>query len=183
MVLRCDAVRPLVVVALLVVASTWQWLRGKSWRDVAHGPPLAAVLGAVAGVVALALAVAATPLVERITDAAVQWSTYPVVRGSVASFSAVAAVVVAIAVASELVMRGWIVETVLEFGGHRVLAIAAGALVEALLADGGRPGAAVFGVALGMMYLGAGRSVVAPICARVAFSLGALVLEALRVVG
>lgn len=175
---------PFVLVALLAVASTAQWLRGKSWGDVVKGPPLVAVIGAAAGALALVLAlIVATPVIEHATDAVVQWSTYPIVRGSVASFCLVAALVVALAIASELVMRGWIVETVLSFGGHQWLAIAAGAVAEAVLADGGRLGAAVFGAALGTMYVGAGRNALAPICARVTFALGALVLESLRVVG
>ena len=61
-----------------------------------------------------------------------------------------------------------------------------GAFAEALIAGGGfeeRLGAGVFGVGLGAMYIAGGRSVVAPICARLAFSLGALLLEATRVVG
>jgi hypothetical protein len=33
------------------------------------------------------------------------------------------------------------------------------------------------------MYVAAGRSVIAPICARIAFSLGAVALEAVRVIG
>jgi hypothetical protein len=46
-----------------------------------------------------------------------------------------------------------------------------------------RLGAGVFGIGLGWMYLAGGRSVAAPICARLAFSLGAVALEALRLVG
>jgi hypothetical protein len=41
----------------------------------------------------------------------------------------------------------------------------------------------VFSVGLGWMYVASGRSILAPLCARLVFSLGALVLEALRVVG
>ena len=56
----------------------------------------------------------------------------------------------------------------------------------ALVTDGDvtmRIGAGLFGLGLGWMYLAAGRSIVAPVCARLVFSLGAVVLETLRLVG
>jgi hypothetical protein len=67
-----------------------------------------------------------------------------------------------------------------------VVAVLIGALAEALLAEGDasmKLGAGVFGLGLGAMYIASGRSVLAPLCARLTFLLGALVLEALRVVG
>lgn len=174
-------------VPLLVIASVSLWLRGRSWADVIVGPASYAAIGAAAGATALALAlVVSTPLVEAITDHAVQWSMYPVVRGSLGAALMVGIVVAVSAVAAELVLRGWLVERVLELSGHRALAIFVGAIAEALIADGDlgmRLGAGVFGVALGWMYLAGGRSVVAPICARLVFSLGAVALEALQVVG
>ncbi len=175
------------VVPLLVIASLSLWLRGRSWEHVVHGPASYAAIGAAAGVAALALALGvSTPLVEALTDQAVQWSMYPVVRGSLGTALMVALVVGVSAVAAELVLRGWLVERVLELGGHRVLAVLVGAIAEALIADGDlgmRLGAGVFGIGLGWMYLAGGRSVAAPICARLAFSLGAVALEALRLVG
>lgn len=191
-------------VPLLVVASFSLWLRGRSWAEVTKGPAQFAAIGAAAGALALALALAlGTPAIEAITDYAVQWSMQPVVRGNVATFAIVAVIVAASAAASELVLRGWIVERVLglprarnrrgaeraselELRRHRILAVIVGALAEALLADGSvamRIGAGLFGLGLGWMYIAGGRSVVAPICARLAFSLGALALEATRVVG
>lgn len=174
-------------VPLLVIASLSLWLRGRSWTDVVHGPTSYAAIGAAAGVAALALALGvSTPLVEALTEQAVQWSMYPVVRGSLGTALMVAVVVGVSAVAAELVLRGWLVERVLELGGHRVLAVLVGAIAEALISDGDlgmRLGAGVFGIGLGWMYLAAGRSIAAPICARLAFSLGAVALEALRLVG
>lgn len=175
-------------VPLLVVASLSLYLRRTSWADRMRGPGLHAAIGAVAGLVALGVAIAiGTPLVEGLTDQAVNWSMYPVVRGSGTTAVTVAIVVGVGALASELVLRGWIVERVLELGrGHAVLAILVGAFAEALLAGGtleARIGAGVFGIGLGAMYVAGGRSVVAPICARLVFALGALVLEATRVVG
>ena len=143
-----------VIVALLAVASVTMWLRGKSWTHVVKGPAVYAAIGAAAGLIALVLAlVVATPLVEGVTDWAVQWSTYPVARGSAAQ-----AILVAIV----------------------------GAVGEALLAEGDvamRLGAGVFGLGLGWMYIAGGRSVVAPLCARLVFSLGAVALEALQLIG
>jgi hypothetical protein len=46
-----------------------------------------------------------------------------------------------------------------------------------------RIAAGLFGAGLGWIYVAAGRSLVAPICARLAFVLGPVVLEALRIVG
>lgn len=174
-------------VPLLVVASASLWLRGHSWAAVSKGPALNAAIGGAAGTLALVLAVVAgAPAIERITDYAVQWSTYPVVRGNVSTFALVAVVVGASAAASELVLRGWIVERALELGAHRAIAVVVGAIADALVTDGDiamRIGAGVFGVGLGWMYVAGGRSVLGPICARLAFSLGALALEAMRVVG
>jgi hypothetical protein len=162
-------------------------LRGRSWADVAKGPAIYAAIGCAAGVVALVAALlVSTPLLEAITDHAVQWSMYPFVRGSGAQAIMVAIVVGISAVAAELVLRGWIVERVLDLGGHRVLAVLIGAIAEALVSDGDFPmrlGAGLFGIGLGWMYLAAGRSVVAPICARLVFSLGAIVLETVQIIG
>ncbi len=174
------------VVPLLVAASLSLWLRGRSWAHVAKGPALYAAIGAVAGVLALAIALlVSTPLLEAISDYAVQWSMYPIVRGSGAQAIMVAIVVGISAVAAELVLRGWIVERVLELRGHPVIAVLVGAFAEALLTDGDlamRLGAGIFGAGLGWMYIAAGRSVIAPVCARLVFALGALALEALRIV-
>jgi hypothetical protein len=176
-----------VAVPLLVLASISLWLRGRSWAELVKGPAMYAAIGGAAGLLALALALlAATPLVEVITDQAVQWSMYPFARGSGGQAVMVAIVVGISAIASELVLRGWIVERVFEVRGHRVLAIVIGALAEAALSEGDlamRFGAGVFGLGLGWMYIAGGRSIVAPLCARLAFTLGALGLEAARLVG
>lgn len=175
------------VVPLLIAASLSLWVRGKSWGEVIKGPPLYAGIGVAAGVVALVLALfVSTPLLEAITDYAVQWSTWPIVRGSGTNTLMVAIVVGLSAIAAELVLRGWLVERVLELGGHRVIAILVGAVAEALVSDGDlgiRIGAGIFGAGLGWMYLASGRSVVAPTCARLVFSIGAVVLEGLQLVG
>ena len=67
-----------------------------------------------------------------------------------------------------------IVERLLELSpGPPLLPIAVGALAEAVVSPGdlaARFGAALFGAGLGALYVTGGRSVVAPICARLRFS-------------
>lgn len=175
------------VVPLLVAASLSLWLRGRSWAELVKGPAAYAAIGVAVGLGALALSLAvATPVVEAVTDHAVQWSMYPIARGNAAQAIAVAVVVGIGALASELVLRGWIVERVLELGQRPAVAIAIGAIAEATLTDGDlamRIGSACFGLGIGWMYVAGGRSVVAPICARLVFALGAVVLEAMQLVG
>ena len=177
-----------VVIPLLAAASLSLWARGRSFGNVTSTPSLYGAVGALAGVAALVLAVAiGAPLVERATDEAVQWSMYPVVRGSPMTFAMIAVIVGISAIAAELALRGWIVERVLELSrGNAVLAFLVGAFAEALVSPGGlssRIGAGLFGIALGWMYIASGRRVMPPILARLVFSVGALALEALRLVG
>ena len=173
------------VVPLLVVASVSYLVRGGSFP--LRGPGLFAAIGAAAGLVALAAAlVAGGEVVEALSERSVEWSAYPVVRGSAGTFVIVAIVVGVSAIAAELVLRGWIVERVLELGGPAVLAVMCGGIAEALVSDGdlaARIGACLFGIGLGWIYVAGGRSVVVPLCARLAFQLGALALEGLRLIG
>src|SRR5262249_11972297 len=122
-----------VVVPLLVVASFARWAVGRPLL-VVRGPALHAAIGAGAGLAALALALAVgAPAAEALTDRAVVWSAFPIVRGNPTMLVGVAVVVAATAVASELVLRGWIVERVLELGperddpGQALLAVLVGA--------------------------------------------------------
>jgi hypothetical protein len=168
---------------LLVVASIARWLCGRSFGEHVRGQY--AAIGAAAGVVALALAlVAGAPLVESFTGGAVVWSDYPIVRGNANALIAVLVIAGANAIASELVLRGWVVERVLELGrGPALPAICVGAFAEALVTVGpleARIGAFAFGAALGWMYVAAGRNVAVTMCARLAFQLGVVVLEAAR---
>jgi hypothetical protein len=173
-----------VMLPLLVVASAMRWSCGKSFAAVTHARFIS--IGALVGVAALALAVVlGTPFAEALSDRPVVWTAYPLVRGNAAAFLTFAVVVAAIALATELVLRGWIVERVLELGGSAGMAIFVGALAEALLQPGpleSRIGAFVVGLGLGQMFVAAGRNVAVPIAARVAFGLGALVLETLRLI-
>jgi hypothetical protein len=179
-----------VAIPLLVAASASRYARGGSWQELVRGGGAHVLVGVVAGTVALAVAVVvASPIVEAVAARSVEWSSDPIVRGSIDRTFAVAVVTIALAVASELALRGWIVERVAELAGargSRAMPILVGAIAEAALASGdlaARLGAAVFGAGLSWLYLASGRNVTAPIAARLAFQIGALVLEALRVVG
>ena len=177
-----------VALPMVAVASVSRWLRRRSWDDLlAIGGGRAAVSLA-AGLVALAIAVlAGTPFIEEMSDRAVEWSTFPIVRGSPTQLALVALIVIAMAIANELALRGWIVERMIELSpGPPVLPVLVSAIAEAVVTRGDlavRIGAGVFGAGLGWIYVAAGRSIVAPICARIAFGLGAISLEALRVIG
>jgi hypothetical protein len=177
-----------VALPLLVAASASRWARGRDWNELMRADRWTIGVGAAAGLAALVVAlVAGTPVVEAVTGRGVAWSAYPVVRGNPSQLFVVALVVVAAGLASELALRGWIVERVLELApGPPVLPVLVGAFAEALVTPGDltvRIGAGVFGTGLGWIYVAAGRRVVAPICARLAFSLAAVALEAGRVIG
>jgi hypothetical protein len=176
-------------VPLVIAASASRYLRGGSWSELMRGGNDQLLVGAVAGGAALVVAVlVATPAVEAIADRSVEWSAFPVVRGSAVRAGTVAVLVAALSVASELAMRGWIVERVAELSrrSSRVMPVLVGAIAEAAVTSGDaatRLGAAAFGAGLSWLYFAAGRSLTAPIAARVAFQLGAVLLEAFRVVG
>jgi hypothetical protein len=176
-----------VAAPLLAVASLSRWVRGRGWNQVLGGGGRTAAVGAAAGLAALAIAVlAGAPFVEQMTGRTVEWSAFPIVRGSPSQLAMVALVEIALAIAWELALRGWIIERVLELSpGPPVLPVLVAAFAEALVTPGdvsARIGAGLFGIGLGWMYI-AGRGAIAPICARLAFALGAVTLEALRVIG
>jgi hypothetical protein len=172
---------------LFAVASVSRWIRGRTWGEVLGGGGFPAAVGAAAGLIALAIAlVASAPLVEALSGRTVEWSTFPIVRGSATQLVLVALIEIALAVAWELSLRGWIVERLRELSpGPPVLPIVVGAIADAIITPGelgARIGAGLFGAGLGWMYV-AGGGAIAPICARLAFGLGAVVLEALRLIG
>ena len=157
------------VLPLLVVAAISLTLRGKSLVYGTYGAGAARWPGSSHWRVA-----------ELVTGG---WSDYPIVRGAVAQAIAVGVLVGCTAVATEMVLRGWIVERVRELGGVPAIAVLVGAIAEALLTPGSigvRIGAGCFGIGLGWMYIRAGMR--APLCARLVFALGAVLLEALGLV-
>jgi hypothetical protein len=177
-----------VALPLVVAATIARWIRRRSWGELVHGSATGVWVGGLAGLAALGLAVlAGTPVIEAASARAIEWSAFPVVRGNAQMFAMAALLVTATAIASELALRGWLLERMLELSpGPVTLPVFAGALAEAIVTPGdlaARAGAGLFGAGLGWMYVAGGRSLVAPVCARVAFALGALALEAMRVIG
>lgn len=175
-------------IPLLLAASVCRWLRGRSWAEVFKGGGDHVAIGAVAGVAALAIAIVlGTPVVEAMSMRGVEWSRFPIVRGSAQQLMVVLIVVSIGALAAELAFRGWLVERMLELSpGPPILPVMCGALAEAIVMPGDlamRFGAGLFGAGLGWMYVAAGRSIVAPVIARVAFVGGAVVLEGLKLIG
>lgn len=175
-------------IPLVVAASICRWSRGRSWTEVISGDRDKALMGAAVGVLALGLALLlGTPGIEAMAGRGVEWSRFPIVRGSMPQMMMVLVLVSVGAIAAELAFRGWLVERVLELSpGPPILPVLCGALAEAIVTPGdfaARSGAGLFGAGLGWMYVASGKSVVAPILARIAFVGGAVVLEALRVIG
>jgi hypothetical protein len=171
---------PLLAVASLSMAARRGSLVASESRA---GSGEAIAIGAVSGLLALALAVVvATPLLAG-AGAAVQWTMFPAVRGSGDQLFVAAILVAATAFAQEAIFRRWILERSYQLGasGSGSILIAAGA--EGLVGPGplgARLGMALFGVALGMLYWRAGRRLGPPLAARLAFGLGALILQALQ---
>lgn len=174
------------VLPLLVVASVARYARGQSWAAVSGGGAARWLVGVGVGIVALGLAVAvAGPVVEALGDRPVLWTGGPV-RGSAPTLIAVALLVVASAAAAELALHGYVLERIAALSpGSPGLPIAVAAVVEAAATPGAlaaRAGALLVGGVLGALYWTGGRSVAAPLGARLGFGLGVIVLELLRVV-
>lgn len=181
-----------IALPLVVCASISRWVRGRSFNEVLTGgvdrTAIVGLASAAAGMLALVLAVVAgTRVVEVVTAHSVEWSVVPIVRGMTSQLVIVIVLVTISSVAWELALRGWIVERVVELSpGPPILAVLLGGVAEAIVTPGSvsvRIGALLFGIGLGWMYIAAGRSVVAPILARTTFQVGAVVLEALHLIG
>lgn len=145
------------------------------------------LIGAAAGVLGLVISlVLATPALQVGGGQAVQWTMFPMVRGSAEQLFSVAVLLVALAVAQELIFRRWLLERSYQLGASGSGAIMIAAAAEALVGPGSagvRIGLALFGVALGMLYWRGGRRLGPALAARLAFGLGALVLQALEWIG
>jgi membrane protease YdiL (CAAX protease family) len=176
-------VLPLLGVATLSIAVRRRTLLTEPHAGASLGTGDALAIGAGAGLAALGLSVAlATPLLEG-AGAAVEWSVYPAVRGSLGQLLTAAILVAALAFAEETIYRRWILERAYQLGASGSGSILIAGAAEALIGPGplgARLGMALFGVALGMLYWRGGRRLAPSLAARLAFGLGALVLQALQ---
>ncbi len=173
-----------VVVPLIAVASLSMSVRRASLAsEPGPGGAEQILIGAGSGLIALALAVlVATPLFSG-GGVVVQWTMFPTVRGSGGQLVTLAVLLVALSVAQEVVFRRWILERAYQLGasGSGSILIAAG--LEALVGPGpllSRFGMLLFGCALGMLFWRSGRRLGPSLAARLAFSVGALVLQWLQ---
>lgn len=174
------------LIGLVVAGTASRLARGRRWSEPgAHVRGLVPA-GAALGLAALGLAlVVATPVVEGATARAVEWSKDAIVRGSVAALVTVAMLVIAQAVAAELVFRRWILDRVHDAGARGGVAVVIAAIAEGATAGGhlgARLGAVALGAGLGLVYLGAGRRLAPAIACRVTFEVGVLVALSARIV-
>jgi hypothetical protein len=183
------------LILLLVVASIAMMLHGGGrWfvaRDGDRGAAWSALGGAIVGGAALGGAWLLSPALLDTTGHAVEWTTEPVVRGSVQLAVIVAVVTATLAVASELVFRRWLVDRIAGYvvarGEPRAVALVAGiltaAVIEAAVSPSGagfRIGVAVSSLGLGAIYVASGGRLAASVTARLVFDVGAIILQALR---
>jgi len=181
-----------IALPLVIAASISRAVRRRPWSEVSHGGLSRLGLGSLAGAIALGVALLAGNQslnvlysgqagehIMAVTDLAISSGQPLSIAISVISIGLVA-------FATELALRGWIVERVLELSpGSPVLPVLVGALAEALITHGDPPvriASIIFGVGLGWLYIAGNRSVVASASARIVFQCGAFLLEALRVV-
>ncbi|MEZ4361471.1 MAG: hypothetical protein R3B48_14890 [Kofleriaceae bacterium] len=177
-----------IVLPLLIMASVSMAARRVSMSSSpAPGGVEATWIGAGCGALALIASVLlATPFLQYGLGLAVQWSAFPELRGSAAQAFAVAVLITALTAAQELVFRRWVIERAFQLGASGSGAITVAAVLEAVVGPGGlgaRVGLAVGGFGLGLLYWRGGRRLGPALAARLAFSLGAVALQALRLVG
>lgn len=163
---------------LLVVATASMLARRRSWRElVATGGAMRALgLGVAAGAVAVAVA---TPAIGAFQVTALDWWVRPALQGDAARIASACGVLLATAIAMELALRGWIIVRMLELSpGPPGLPVAVAALAEAFVTPGplaSRLGVALFSAGLGILFIGCGRNVLAPIAARCTFVIGSVI--------
>jgi hypothetical protein len=162
-----------VALPLVVVAALSRWSRGRGFAE------LVALRGSVIAVAtvggAVAAAIAAPAFAAFGVTAIEPW----LVPADSIRLALALAVAIANAVALELALRGWIIERFLELSpGPARLPIIAAALAEAIVLPepiAARIGAGLFSAGLGLIYIAAGRNVLAPIVARCTFAAGCIV--------
>jgi hypothetical protein len=182
------------LIALLAAGSAVLALRGGRWfagRDGDAAARWAGLGGLAIGAVALAAAWWISPTLLGVTGRAVEWTTEPVVRGSVQLTVTVMVVTLVLGLAAEMVFRRWLLDrvarVVLTQGEPRPVALAAGVLIAAVIeaavspaGAGPRIGTVLESAGLGAIYVTSGGRLTACLGARIAFDLGALLLQALR---
>ncbi len=182
------------VMLLLVVASVAIMVRGGRWfepRDGDRGAAWSALGGMIIGVAALGAAWIASPAIVESVGRDVEWTTEPVVRGSVQLATTVILVTVVLGLAAELVFRRWLLDriagAVVARGEPRQVALAAGVIVAAMIeaavsptGAGTRVGAVIASGGLGAIYVTSGGRIAACLTARLAFDVGAIIVQALR---
>jgi hypothetical protein len=186
---------PWSLIVLVAVGSASRWVRGLRWtRSLETDDEISTVdamtvttFGALTGAAALGIALLwMTPLLVEMSGRAIEWSSVPMVRGNVSALIAVATLVAAQVVASELVFRRWLLERVLdEVPQATTLAIAIAAVAEALVTPGAgyhRLGALIAGLGFGALYVGGGRRLAGPLACRLIFEGGALLFTWARLV-
>lgn len=181
-----------IALPLVLAASISRAIRRRTWSEVSHGGVSRFAIGLLAGSIALGVAlIAGNQSLHVLYTGQVGQQVMAVTDLANASGQPMAiavgvAAVGLIAFATELALRGWIVERVLELSpGSPVLPVIVGAVAEALITQGDPPvrlAAMVFGAGLGWLYVAGNRSIVAPAWARIAFQCGAFLVEALRLV-
>jgi hypothetical protein len=182
------------LILLLAVASVAMMLHGGSWfvaRDRDRGAAWSALGGALVGAVALAASWQLSPALLETSNRSVEWTTEPVVRGSLQLAAVVVLVTATIALAAELVFRRWVLDRVagyvLDRGEPRAVALVAGILIAAVIeaavspsGAGFRLGVAVTSLGLGAIYVTSGGRLAASLTARLVFDVGAIIVQALR---
>jgi hypothetical protein len=182
------------LILLLVAAAIALALRGGRFfveRDGDRGAAWSALGGAIVGAIALAAAFLLSPRLLDLTGHAVEWTTEPVVRGSLQLAAILALVTATLGVASELVFRRWLLDAIATYirdhGEPRSVALVAGILTAAVIeaavspsGEGLRLGSALTSLGLGAIYVTSGGRLAAPIAARLVFDVGAIIVQALR---
>lgn len=181
-----------IALPLVLAASISRAIRRRTWSEVSHGGVSRFGIGLLAGAIALGVAVIAgnqslhVLYTGQVGQQVMAVTDLANASGQPMAIAVGVAAIGLIAFATELALRGWIVERVLELSpGSPVLPVIVGAVAEALITQGEPPvrlAAMVFGAGLGWLYVAGNRSIVAPAWARITFQCGAFLVEALRLV-
>jgi hypothetical protein len=175
-------------------ASVVRMVTGVAWTDDRDRTPRwieTVGAGCVIGLAALAVAWAVAPWVGARAGTSVEWSTVPMVRGSLTQAGTIGLVWSAAAIATELVTRRAVVDAIIAWGRARrwrlvvPTAIVIAAALEAAVAPmgGDRRGVAVMSVGFGLVYVGARGRIAVPIAARITFELAAIALQGIGWIG